>query len=247
MAAPDRPIGYFSVPVPQHVPRPPHPERVTICSPAPGANVPPNFQANGVLEDPDTDLQSCDVGGKQADSTTVSFPNWTASFTNVLPTTTPVPLTAVGNHNGIDCVLITVSIPPPGSAGTGTACIQVDPTGTCRQAAPVQQQAPVPERRNMLRHLRVERRDPTHAGGYALRLEFRGTGKARFIVGGTLATPDDLVENVFAGEHQAERIVNKGGEWQAVFENVLPGAHVLKVKTKAGVTDQAPILIEATE
>jgi hypothetical protein len=148
--------------------------------------------------------------------------------------------------------MITVGSPPSGSAVTAThaltatdVCIEVDPT--CPQAALAQQQAPVPERKNMIRHLRVKRRDPTRPGGYALRLEFQGTGKARFIVGGTLATPGDLVATCSAGVHPAHRILTKDGEWQAAFENVPRGDHVLTVKTQAGGTDQVHILIEVRD
>jgi hypothetical protein len=224
------------------------PERVTICTPATGANVPTDFQADGTLEDPDTDLQSCDVNGKQMDSKVVNFPYWTAFFTNVPVSVNQVPLTAMGNRGGIDQVWVTVSNPPPGAPGAGTdVCISVQATDAVPQAALERQQNPELKRRDMLRHLRVKRRVPARPGGYALRLEFRGTGKARFIVGGTLATPGDLVEKCFAGPHQAQRILNKDGEWQAVFENVLPGAHVLEVETRTGVKDQAPILIEVKD
>ena len=224
------------------------PDIVTICTPAPGTPVPPTFDADGTLEDPDTDLQSCDVGGWPMSGKTVNLPDWTASFMNVPASATPVQLTARGNQGGIDCVMITVSNPPPGAPGAGTdVCISVQATDAVPQAALERQQNPELKRRDMLRHLRVKRRVPARPGGYALRLEFRGTGKARFIVGGTLATPGDLVEKCFAGPHQAQRILNKDGEWQAVFENVLPGAHVLEVETRTGVKDQAPILIEVKD
>jgi hypothetical protein len=177
---------------------------------------------------------------------TVNFPNWTAFFTNVPVTATPVPLIARGNQGGIACVMITVGSPPPEPALTAIdLCIVVDPT--CPQAVLVQQQAPVPERKNMIRHLRVKRRDPARSDGYSLRLELQGADKAHFIVGGTLATPGDLVEKCSVGERLAQRILNKDGEWQAVFENVLPGAHVLTVGTEAGVKDQVRILIKATD
>jgi hypothetical protein len=179
---------------------------------------------------------------------TVNLPDWTASFMNVPASATPVQLTARGNQGGIDCVMITVSNPPPGAPGNGTdVCISVQPSDTCRQAALVQQQAPVLERRHMIQYLRFKRRDPARPDGYSLRLELQGAGKAHFIVGGTLVTPGDLVEKCSVGEHLAQRILNKDGEWQAVFENALPGAHVLTVGTEAGVIDQVRILIKATD
>jgi hypothetical protein len=190
------------------------------------------------------------------DRKVVNFPDWTAFFTNVpVSNGQQVPLTATGNHGGSMTVEITVSNPPPGAPGTGTdVCIQVDSTDTtdvCNQVEPTntfRQAAPVPGwRYTMIQHLRVKRRNPIRPGGYALRLEFRGTSKASFIVGGMLATPGDHVEMCSAGPHQAVRILNKEREWQAVLEDVLPGAHVLRVKTKAGVADQVPILIEAKE
>jgi hypothetical protein len=256
MTTPDQVlIKHFSTPVPRPGPGP-GPEMVRICTPAPGTNVPTAFDATGTLTAPDTNIQSCDVdetyAGFQlcpAQWIEVTGGNWTAHFAGLNDTGgIQVPLTARGNGGGGDRVWITVSNPPPGSPGTGTDfCISVGATDAVPQAALVQQQDLVPVRRYMIQHLRVKRRNPTRPGGYALRLEFRGTRKASFIVGGTLATPGDLVEKCFAGEHPAQRILNKDGEWQAVFENVLPGAHVLTVGTKAGVKDQAPILIEARE
>jgi hypothetical protein len=248
MTASDQPlIGYFSAPVPRHG----HghlPERVKICHPADGANVPTDFQADGALQGTDTDLASCDVNKQPASSTTVTFPKWTASFTAVPVSATPVPLTAKGNNGGIDVVMITVGAPAPGVADPAPVlCIQMTPAGTSSEAALGQKQATSPEQRNMLRHLRVKRRDPAQPDGFALRLEFRGAAKANFIVGGKLSAPGDRIEKCFAGTYQADPIVHEGGEWQAAFTNVQPGDYVLTVETKAAVTDQARILIEATE
>jgi hypothetical protein len=145
--------------------------------------------------------------------------------------------------------MITVSAAPtPGVTDSGpNICIQMTPAGTSSEAALGQKQATSPEQRNMLRHLRVKRREPTQPGGYALRLEFRGAAMANFIVGGKLSTPGDRIEKCFAGTYQADPIAHEGGEWQATFTNVQPGDYVLTVETKAAVTDQARILIEATE
>jgi hypothetical protein len=67
------------------------------------------------------------------------------------------------------------------------------------------------------------------------------------MVGGILATPGDRVDKCFVGENSAQQIVNKDGEWQAIFENVPPGDHVLTVGTKSGGMDQARIFIKARE
>jgi hypothetical protein len=99
----------------------------------------------------------------------------------------------------------------------------------------------------MIRAIQVKRQDPPQPGGFALRLEFQGTGTAHFEVGGTLADPAKPVQECAAGDHPAEHIVNEGGQWFAAFRELPPGDYLLTVKAAGGGADQVHIRIEAKE
>jgi hypothetical protein len=244
MASSDRDlITHFDVPIP--------PDLVNICTPATGTAVKPDFDAKGELTSPDNNITSCDVNSGEKPvppppiSYTIGTPKqWTASFTGVNLHATPVPLTAQGDGGGKYCVMITVSAtaPAPAPAPSPANCVGVS---NCSPAVS-EQQTSGSEPTVIIRSISVKRRDPAEPGGYALRLEYRGTAKAAFTVGGKLPAPEEPVQECVAGEHRA-KVVNEGQDWYAVFQNVRPGDYLLIARTKSKVTDQVRIQIAATK
>jgi hypothetical protein len=237
-------IAYFEVRVP------PKPNAVSICTPCPGMAVPPDFDAKGYLTPPDNYITSCDVNGQDTPtSITYILPppppeKWIASFHGVHLQSMPVPLTARGDGGGKYSIAITVSTtaPPPGDC-----CIGL----TAGPEADYEQQASGSEPTVKIEAIRVKRRAPAQPGGYALRLELRGTDKADFTVGGTLPAQEEPVQECVAksvaGEYRAKQVVNERQEWYAVFQNVPPGNYDLTAKTGAGVTDRVSIQVTATK
>jgi hypothetical protein len=242
MASSDRDlIAYFEVAVP------PKPQDVGICTPCPVADMRPDFDATGYLILPDTTV-TCDLnhGEKTVPPPPISYRAgttktwWTAEFRGVKLHPTPVPFTATGNRGGGYSIAITVSTTAP--TPPADCCIGL----TAGPEADYEQPASASEPTVKIEAIRVKRRVPAQHGGYALRLELRGTHKADFTVGGTLAAQEEPVQECVAGEYRA-KVVNEGQEWYAVFQNVQPGNYDLTARTKAEVTDQVRIQITATK
>ena len=121
------------------------------------------------------------------------------------------------------------------------------PAGTCTGPA-LGQGTTGFTRKAMLRTITVKRRDPPEPDGFAFQLEFRGTDKADFHVGGKLLDRTKLVEECYVGQLKAHSIVNQpDGEWYAVLKNVPPGVYVVTTRSGAIVTDQFRVRIAASK